>query len=777
RSLGELGLDQPPEVRGAAIELRVNAETLDDDGSPVPAAGTVTEVAWPAGPGVRVDTAVRTGTRIDPRFDTLVAKLVVSAPDEEVLWRRVRRALAETSIGGVATNLGLLAALVEHPEVASGRWHTTLVDELLPELVAAAAHRTGDVAGVGGASGAGGDRSAASARPAPPAGAVPVEATMPATVVAVEVEPGDPVAAGRTVVVLESMKMEHLVAAPVAGHVDAVAVAVGDTVATGDWLVAIRPGEVDAAAGPETVEIDLDVIRDDLAEVLDRHERLEDHRRPDAVARRRARGQRTARENLADLVDPGSFVEYGALAVAAQHRRRSMEDLIERTSTDGIIVGTARVNGELFGPEASTCAVMIYDYTVLAGTQGHRGHLKMDRILELAHRHRLPFVLYAEGGGGRPGDVDVPSVAGLDVPAFHLMARLSGHVPTVGVVSGYCFAGNAVLVGCCDTIVATENANLGAGGPAMIEGGGLGRFAPTDIGPIDDLWRAGSVEVRVDDEAAATEVVKRYLACFQGPVAPGEADDQRRLRHLVPENRVRVYDVRAVVTTLADAGTVLELRGGYGHGMVTALARVEGRPVGILANDPAHLGGAIDAPGADKAARFLQLCDAFALPVVVLCDTPGIMVGPEAEREATVRHASRLFVVGANLSVPMGTVVLRKGYGLGAQAMAAGGFKANAFTVSWPTGEFGGMNLEGAVRLGYRRELEAITDPDERERRYRELVADAYARGRALNIATTFELDAVIDPAETRTWIRRLLDLGPGSWRDRPPPRPHVDTW
>ncbi len=771
RTLGELGVAVTPPVRGHAVELRINAERMAGDGTaPVASAGRVTGVRWPAGPGVRVDTALGTGTRVDPRFDTLLAKLVVGADSRAGLWRRAARALAETVIAGVDTNLDLLAALVERPEVREGEWHTTLVDAIGTELVAEAAARpTPEPLPARSEVG--------SVRPGPPGDGVVVAAPMPATVVSVPVGPGTAVAAGQTVVVLESMKMEHLVVSPVSGFVGAVAVSPGDTVGAGEWLVAVNEADVDVDVAADDDEIDPDRIRPDLAEVLDRHDRLRDHRRPDAVAKRRARGQRTARENLADLIDPGSFTEYGALAVAAQHRRRSMDELIERTSTDGIVVGTARVNGDLFGPDASTCAVMIYDYTVLAGTQGHRGHLKMDRILGLAHRHRLPLVLYAEGGGGRPGDVDVPSVAGLDVPAFHLMARLSGHVPTVGVVSGYCFAGNAVLVGCCDTVVATENANLGAGGPAMIEGGGLGRFAPTEIGPIDDLWRAGSVDVRVDDEAAATRVVKRYLSYFQGPVTPGDCADQRRLRHLVPENRVRVYDVRAVVDTLADTGSVLELRRGFGPGMVTALARIEGRAVGILANDPTHLGGAIDVDGADKAARFLQLCDAFALPVVVLCDTPGIMVGPQAEREATVRHAARLFVVGSNLEVPMGTIVLRKGYGLGAQAMAAGGFKANDFTVSWPTGEFGGMNLEGAVRLGYRRELDAIDDPDERERRYAELVADAYARGRALNIATTFELDAVIDPAETRAWIRRLTDLAPGSWRDRPPRRPHVDTW
>ena len=421
---------------------------------------------------------------------------------------------------------------------------------------------------------------------------------------------------------------------------------------------------------------------------------------------------------------------------------------------------------------------MIYDYSVLAGTQGYRTHLKMDRLLRLAYDRRLPLVLFAEGGGGRPGDVDVPQVAGLDVPAFALMSRLSGRVPTVGVVSGYCFAGNAVLVGMADVIVATENSNLGAGGPAMIEGGGLGAYAPTDIGPIDDQVAGGVVDIRVDDEEEATAVAKQYLSYFQGPIADWEAPDQEALRNAVPENRVRVYDVRPVIDTIADRGSVLELRAGFGEGMITALARVEGRPLGIVANNPFHLGGAIDGDGADKAARFLQLCDAYGLPVAILADCPGIMVGPEAERTGTIRHAARMFVTGANLEVPVGTIVLRKGYGLGAQAMAAGGFKENDFTVSWPTGEFGGMNLEGAVKLGFSKELEAETDPEKRKQLEAKLLAAAYERGSALSMAQVFEIDAVIDPAETRNWIRTLTDnANTYSWRTGPDRHRFVSTW
>jgi acetyl-CoA carboxylase carboxyltransferase component len=422
--------------------------------------------------------------------------------------------------------------------------------------------------------------------------------------------------------------------------------------------------------------------------------------------------------------------------------------------------------------------VMSYDYTVLAGTQGMRNHLKKDRLFELAEQSRLPVVLFAEGGGGRPGDVDWPIVAGLDCRAFHLFARLSGLVPLVGVVSGYCFAGNAALLGCCDVVIATEDSNIGMGGPAMIEGGGLGVHEATSIGPIEVQYANGVVDLRVADERAAVAAAKRYLSYFRGRASAGPVADQRLLRELVPERRKQVYDVRRILTTLFDEGSVLELRGGFGPGIVTALARIDGRPLGVVANDPAHLGGAIDAEGSDKAARFLQLCDSYELPVLFLCDTPGFMVGPEAERTATVRHVARLFVAGANLTVPTGTIVLRKGYGLGAQAMATGGFKATLFTVGWPTSEFGAMGLEGAVRLGMRRELEAIEDSVERDRVFQAAVAAAFERGQGISMAAYGEIDDVIDPAESRRWIELLFDETPRAWFERDgKKRPNIDTW
>ncbi len=527
------------------------------------------------------------------------------------------------------------------------------------------------------------------------------------TVVALPHAARQTVAAGTPVAVIEAMKMEHEVLAEHDATVTDVRVAVGETVTEGQPLVVLVLTATPGAAPDRAVPADPAPTgpRPDLEAVRDRHAAGLDAARPDAVAKRHELGRRTARENLADLLDPDSFVEYGPLMFAAQERRRPTQELIERTPADGLVGGTGTIAGE-------ACVAMSYDYTVLAGTQGMRNHAKKDRLFELARRRRLPVVLFAEGGGGRPGDVDMPIVAGLDVRAFELFAQLSGLVPLVGIASGYCFAGNAALLGCCDVVIATEDASIGMGGPAMIEGGGLGRHHPADVGPIDVQYGNGVVDLRVADDAAAVAAARRYLSYFRRGAPPDAAAapaDPSRLRDLIPANRKRVYAVRTVIEALLE--DVLELRGGFAPGMVTALARADGRPLGVIANDPAHLGGAIDADGADKAARFMQLCDAYGLPVLFLADTPGFMVGPEAEKTATVRHVSRLFVTGANLRVPTGTVILRKGYGLGAQAMAGGSFKAPLFCVGWPTAEFGGMGLEGAVKLGMRRELEAIEDP------------------------------------------------------------------
>ncbi len=814
RTLAALGLtqEQVPAPRGTAVQVRINMETMAADGTSRPTGGTLSAYDPPSGPGVRVDGFGYAGYRTGVRFDSLLAKLIVhaGAGDLAVAIAKAYRALCEFRISGVATNTAFLQNLLRHPDMAAGRIHTRFVEEHITALLApadadharlffepasspAAAQR---LAGVKPGSA---DPLAVLALgkqegPAPsvafdelvagaagevegPEGTAPLVAPMQGTIVSLSVRTGDAVRAGQAVLVMEAMKMEHVITADTGGIVRELTVAAGDTVFEGHPLAFVEPAEVAGAVTARDDDGDLDAIRPDLAEVLKRQAVTQDAARPDAVARRRKTGQRTARENIADLCDPGSFVEYGALTVAARRQRNTLEELIERTPADGMVMGLGRVNGDQFPDERARVAAIAYDYTVLAGTQGYKNHEKKDRMFELATHWRLPVVFFTEGGGGRPGDTDGVFAGQLHTRAFELFNKLSGLVPLVGVVSGRCFAGNAVMLGCCDVIIATANANIGMGGPAMIEGGGLGIFRPEEVGPMSVQMNNGVVDIAVADEQEAARAAKKYLSYFQGAVGAWDCADQRQLRKLIPENRLRAYDVRKVIETLADSGSVLELRPRFGRALITAFIRIEGRPLGVLANNAMHLGGAIDADAADKAARFMQLCDAFDIPLLSLCDTPGNMVGPEAEKAALVRHCCRVFVTGANLTVPLFSVVLRKAYGLGAQGMVGGSFRAPFFAVAWPTAEFGPMGLEGAVKLGYRNEIAAITDPAERKAFFDRMVAQMYENGKGLSAASLFEIDDVIDPAETRRWIMAgLRSLPPAKPRDGKK-RAWVDTW
>ncbi len=781
RSLAEVGLDSSmlTEPHGFSLQARINMETLDTTGTARPTGGTITAFEPPLGPGIRVDTFAYPGYTPSSRFDSLLAKLIVHVPSGEYtdVLARAYRALCEFRIEGIETNIPFLQNLLRHQDVIAHRIDTNFVEGHVQELLPSDANVHQQLYFASGERGGQTGQKDQSVHMQDLEGMQPVIAPHRGTVVALDVSVGDVVQARQQVAVVEAMKMEFIVEAITGGVVRSVVAAVGDTLADEQPLLFIEPTDSHVLQQEQTNVIDLDTIPAALQEVQARHDAGRDEFRPDAVERRRRTGQRTVRENIADLCDPDSFIEYGSLALAAQRRRRSEEELIKLSPADGLVTGIGNVNGVLFSDEQSRCMVLAYDYTVFAGTQGFMNHKKMDRLLSLARQWRLPIFLFAEGGGGRPGDTDWPGVAGLDNTTFINFAKLSGFVPLVGIVSGRCFAGNAALLGCCDVIIATQNATIGMGGPAMIEGGGLGVFAPEEVGPVSMQAPNGVIDVVVADEAEAVQTAKHYISYIQGRITDWECADQRLLRQLIPENRLRVYDIRKVIETMADQGTVLELRRQFAPGMITALIRIEGRPFGVIANNPMHLGGAIDSDGADKAARFLQLCDAFGLPIVSLCDTPGFMVGPEAEKTATVRHVSRMFVIAGSLSVPFFSVVLRKGYGLGAQAMTAGSFHNPFFTIAWPSAEFGAMGLEGAVRLGYRKELEAISDLQERQAKFEEMVKAAYQQGKAINMASYLEIDEVIDPLETRLWIIQGLRSIPAAVASEGKRRPFIDPW
>ena len=806
-SLTDLGLDDPAAARprGHAIQARVNMETVAADGSVRPESGRIEAYEAPSGPGVRVDGFGYAGYRTSTAFDSLLAKVICHSPSPDFAdaAARTRRALAEFRIEGVATNIPFLMNVLAQEDFTAARTHTRWVEQsavalaaapegLRPRYVAAVP----DTAGEDGFAGArvdssdplalfAHDRAVKATRvererqqPPDPAGLTGVPAPIQGTIVALLVAEGDHVLAGQPVAVVEAMKMEHEIRAERAGVVRQVTMKQGDVVREGWPLAFIEATDAGGDFVAGGLEVDPDRIRPDLDEAIRRHAYTLDENRPEAVARRHGRGYRMPRENIDRLVDPGSFQEYWPLLTALQHQRYDIETLRQKYPADGVVAGTASINGSDFDDVSSRAIVVHYDYTVLAGTQGRRNHYKQDRMFELAHRFRLPVVLFSEGGGGRPGDDNTGPRVAFDTDTFTTFSRLSGLVPLVGINNGRCFAGNTALLACCDVIIATKGSTIAMGGPAMIEGGGLGVYTPEEVGPMEFQVPNGVVDILVEDEDEAVDVAKRYLSYFQGPIDRWEeGGDQRMLRHAVPENRVRLYDMREIVRTLADKDSVLELREKFGIGIVTCLIRIEGRPMGVIANNPHHLAGAVDSDGADKGARFLQLCDAFDIPVLSLMDCPGIMVGPDHERTALVRHCTRLFNTGANLSVPMFGVIVRKAYGLGVQAMCGASALVSFCMVAWPTAEFAGMNIEGAVKLGFRPVLAAIEDPEARKAEFDRRVSDAYERARAVNAAAGGGLDDVIDPAETRRWIVNSLKRVPPA-----PPREgkkyaFIDTW
>jgi len=750
----------PP--RGFAIQARVNMDSAALD---APAGGTRLRVFDPpGGPGIRIDTLGYAGYEPSPNFDSLLAKVVAHHPSDQFpnAVDRLYRALCEFRIEGVPHNLATLQNILRHPVFRAGAATTRFVDEHGDALSAPA--------------GAGHPRLYVEPTAQPVAADAPVSAPpaddavcvpMRARVLEILVEPGEPVAAGQTVAVVEAMKMEHVISAERAGVVRSVAVRVGDVVPAHAPLLYLDELEDGAEvrlddAGDATGD---GSPRDDLAEALALRRMVLDEARPEAVAKRHALGMRTARENIDDLCDPGSFVEYGAFAVAAMHTTRSEEELRRISPADGFIYGLGTVNGDRFPAERAQCMVASYDYTVFAGTQGYWGHKKHDRMFQLAEAGHLPVVIFAEGGGGRPADSDNIGGVNLANPTFWHFGRLSGKVPLVGIAAGRCFAGNAALLGMCDVAIATRGSTIGMGGPVMIEGAGLGAVKPEDVGPASMHATTGVVDVLVEDEAEAVAQAKKYLSYFQGALTAWECADQARLRDLIPQRRTRAYDIRKVIDVLADTGSVMELRRDFGRAAVTALARIEGRPIGIIANNPGEQAGAIGAEESRKFTRFLRLCSNFGLPVVSLCDTPGIMVGPDAEKTALVRHSTELFIAGAGLRVPLITIVLRKAYGLGAMAMAGGSFhQSSHMSIAWPTAEFGAMGLEGQIRLGYRAKLEAIQDPAERQATFERLVNQLYERGKAVRIAPFLSIDDVIDPAESRRFI--LAGLAAYAGRD-----------
>ena len=759
-SLDELSLKRTSNLgKRASIQARLNMESYDDNNSLTPGVGVISEYDIVSGPGIRFDGFGRVGYENKGLYDSLLTKVIATSEfglDDAI--RKLTFTLEKSTLSGVPTNKDLIINILKAEKFSEGLFNTSTMDKNLGKYLLPLKnnYKGRNIA----------DKykeqsslNKVNHKMLLETGFI-VNSKVIGTVIEINVFTGQKVTADETILIQESMKMHHSLKAEKSGKIGKLFVGIGDTVSVGTPLFELLPIKENIGRKSKSKSLkESKKIRQDLQELFKRRSYTLDKNRSVAVKKRKKLGKQTARENIKRLIGESEFFEYGDLVYAAQRARRSLEDLIENTPADGLITGISNVNSDIFSSANTKTAIMHYDYMVLAGTQGINNHQKLDRMINVVRDLEIPLIFFCEGGGGRPGDVDAGdrNIAGLNIPSFHDFARLSGLIPLVGIGSGRLFAGNAALIGCCDVIIATKDLNLGMGGPAMIEGGGLGVFKPEEVGPTSVQYPNGVIDILVETEKEAVDTAKQYLSYFQGDLNNWKEPNVGELRNAIPENRLEVYDIHGVIELLADKNSILEIKGGFAKGMFTGFIRIEGKAVGVIANNPMYLAGAIDSDCADKASRFIKICENYRIPILSLCDTPGMMVGPEVEKTGLVRHCCRLFLAGANVSVPMMTIVLRKAYGLGAQAMAGGSFIAPQFVVGWPTAEIGAMGLEGAVKLGYRKELEAEKNIENREKLFKKLVDELYKKGKGLNAASLLEFDTVLDPAESRKWISMIV--------------------
>ena len=758
--LKDLKLETPIKLGNrASIQARLNMEEYDANKTLLPGLGIIQEYNIVSGPGLRFDGYGKVGYENKGHYDSLLTKIIASSEfgiNDAV--KKLIFALEKSVVKGIATNKNLLISILRNEEFFEANFDASTLDKKLNKYLLSIKNENKSESVLKDTQRQKFPQKTESIKNND--NQFVIKSNLIGTIIEINISNGQEVMKGDAVLIQESMKMHHSLKVERSGKIGNIFVEVGDTVSINSDLFELLPikGSIDPSLKLKNSKKSKS-IRDDLKELRRRRSYNLDKNRSVAVKKRKLLGKRTARENIKRLTDNNEFFEYGDLVYAAQRSRRSLSDLIENTPADGLITGISNVNSNLFDANRTKTAIMHYDYMVLAGTQGMNNHKKLDRMINVVKDLEIPLIFFCEGGGGRPGDVDAgdQNIAGLNIPSFHDFPKLSGLVPLIGIGSGRLFAGNAALLGCCDVIIATKDLNLGMGGPAMIEGGGLGIFKPEEVGPTSVQYPNGVIDILVENEDEAVDVSKKYLSYFQGNFCEWKEPNVKDLRNVIPENRLEVYDIHEVIELIADKGSILEIKAGFAKGMFTGFIRVEGRPIGLIGNNPMYLAGAIDSDCADKASRFIQICENYKIPILSLCDTPGMMVGPEVEKTGLVRHCCRLFLVGANISVPMMTIVLRKAYGLGAQAMAGGSFIAPQFVVGWPTAEIGAMGLEGAVKLGYRKELEAEENLEKRDQLFRKLVDDLYEKGKGINAASLLEFDTVLDPAETRKWISMLI--------------------
>jgi acetyl-CoA carboxylase carboxyltransferase component len=493
-------------------------------------------------------------------------------------------------------------------------------------------------------------------------------------------------------------------------------------------------------------------------ELMELKHKTTDEFRTSAVEKQHKRGKYTARERIEKLLDPNSFREIGGLAQPVE--------VSGDYAADGIVTGTGFIDGKLV-----CCAA--YDYTILAGSQGKVSHQKIDHIVNIAIQQGCPMILFSEGGGARVQGIATTSRATSEV--FVSLARASGWIPTITVICGPAFAGHANLASLTDVIIMIEKESaMGIAGPPLVKSAMGANFTPEELGGVEIQGKAGTPDLIVDSEESAINHIRSYLSylpsnCNQPlPISAEVMEPVGDLCSLVPTASNRAYDMRKVIDAIFDKGSVLELKGFYGKNVITSFARINGKTIGIIANQPQAKAGILDSPGSDKMARFISLCDAYRIPITFLVDVPGFTPGPAAEQSALVRHSARIIYELAQATIPIYTVVIRKAYGLAYYAMGALAFKPNLL-VAWPTAEFGGMGLEGAVEILHKEELQNSEDPLLRRR---QLAEELGKELKAFRSGQKFTVDDVIHPNDTRSVLMDAMDRF--QFRDvKMPPRRH----
>lgn len=767
RSLADLGLTEPPAVRGVAIQVRVNTETLADDGSVVPAAGTLQRLELPSAPGVRVDSYGYSGYEINPRYDSLLAKVIAHGADLRQATARVRQALEELEIAGVDTNADLLHGVVTADDFTERPWTTAFIPDHLGELVA---HRRPRSVVPDGAA----ESASVAVEPDLAESAVAVRAPNPGVVVQLAVEPGQVVATNQPVALVEAMKMEHVVRAPQAMTVSAVVAPVGSVVAGGDLLLHGVPGEHDDVHADINTAIDDDPDwAPEVAEIERRRDAAHRMGGEQKLARQHGEGKLDARQRICALADEGSFREIGVLAGFVDG---ALRDEDQEFTPSNFVAGTARLGGRkvLLGVD---------DFTLRGGSGDAAIHDKQIFAERYAREMRLPVVRLLDGASGG-GSVKMAIDAGYTYipinPGWDAVVDNLSIAPVVSAALGPTVGlGAARMVMSHLAVMVDGVGQLFTAGPPVVEGGTGEKLTKEQLGGADVHRDNGAIERIVATEQDAFDVIRDFLSYLPSsvfelpPVREGHDPVDRRdeaLLGAVPRNPRRLYELRTLLDAIFDEGSVFPYAE-YGRGVFTGLARLDGHPVGVLATDP-HAGATMGVEGALAATRLVDLCETFHLPLISLTDQAGMTIGSAAEKAAVIRHGARAITAVYQARIPQAEIIVRRIYGVGGAGIVNRHRSVRSW--AWPSSDWGSLPSRGGAEAAFRAQIAAAPDPTAELDRLAGLVE---AVGSPFRTAAHFGVQDIIDPRETRPllcdWVHdayRLLPelLGRPSFGTRP---------